>query len=269
MRKFAKKGMLIKNMEFVSENIIIFKVQKKCDADTLFIVNRGLSMSVDNENCITHYDPFLTISDEKEYSKRLDGDVAEMYFTFSSEGLDISGKELVGYIYNCAGLRYRRIVLIGHSKAGVCFANASKMIDDESISMILISAPFNGTIIADKKEMEKRMSKGELKVYNKIFNNHAVDKDLIPNSDFMCQADYSGVKTHKCLNIVSIIKTPYSIKDVGCKCLGKIAGLDSSDGVVSMESQSALEIPRTIYINASHATSLDRALSGNLDRYVL
>lgn len=268
MRKFAKKGMLIKEMEFVSENIIIFKVQKKRNADTLFIVNKGLSMSVDNENYITRYDPFLMFPDEKEYVSRLDGDVAEMYFTFSSEGLDTSGKDLAGYIYNCAGMRYKHIVLIGHSKAGVCFANASKLFG-ENTSMILVSAPFKGTIIADEKEMRERLSKGEKKIYDKIFNNHAVDKDLIPNSDFMSKADYSGVLTHKCLNIVSVVKTPYSISDLGCKCLGKIAKLGISDGVVSLESQSALKIPNTIFIDASHATSLDRVLSRNFDRYIL
>ena len=268
MRKFAKKGMVINEMEFVSQNIIIFKVQKKCDSDTLFIVNKGLSMSVDNENRITRYDPFLMLPDEKEYVSRLDGDVAEMYFTFSSEGLDISGKDLAEYIYNCAGIRYKHIVLIGHSKAGVCFANASKLFD-ENISMILVSAPFKGTIIADEKEMKERLSKGELKIYDKIFNNHAVDKDLIPNSNFMIKADYSGVLTHKCLNIVSLVRTPYSIKDIGCKCLGKIAELGISDGVVSLESQSALKIPRQVFINASHVTSMDRVLSGNLDRYIL
>ena len=43
------------------------------------------------------------------------------------------------------------ITLLGHSKCGVCFANAVKWIKHEHINTVTISAPFQGTPMADKE----------------------------------------------------------------------------------------------------------------------
>ena len=268
MRDMVMKEMKIKMMEFVSKNILIFRIQQKIDSDTLFILCDGMSMSVNEQNIITEKDTFLTIPDEKKYSKRLDGDVVAMYFTFSCKGLNEAGRDLAGYIEDCANLKYKNVILIGHSKAGVCFANAAKWFKSK-VCIMCISAPFRGTILADKEEMQKRLSEKSYKTYMKYFNNHLIDREIIPGSDFLRNADFSGIAKHHCVNIVSKIKNIRSIQDWGCKYIGKKAGLEESDGIVECSSQLAVKSAITFSLDASHATSMKRILSTNVDEYIL
>lgn len=268
MRKMVERGTKIKMMEFVSRNILLCRIQQKIDTDTLFIICDGMSMSVNEHNIITDKDPFLTIPDEKEYLNRLDGDVVAMYFTFSCKGLEKAGRDLAGYIEDCANLKYKNIILIGHSKAGVCFANAARWFKSK-VCIMCVSAPFRGNILADKEEMEKRLSEKSYKIYMKYFNNHLVDREIIPMSDFLRNADFSGITKHHCINIVSKIKKVRSIQDWGCKYIGKIAGLEESDGIVECSSQLAIKSAINLYLDASHATSMKRVLSTNVDEYIL
>lgn len=267
MRSRVKIGTKIRIMEFLSQNVALCRIQEKVGTDTLFILGEGMSMTI-KENEVIEHDPFLSIPDNNEFVDRLNGDVVEMYFMFSCKGLNAAGKDLAGYIENCANLKYKNVVLIGHSKASVCFANAARWFKGK-IGIIFISSPFKGTSIANKEEMKKRMSEFEYRIYSKYFKDHQVDRDIIPNSEFLCNADFSGVKKHICLNIVSILETVNSLEDVGCNYLSKVLNLGKSDGIVTKTSQEALNCSRTIYINASHANSMKRTLSMNLDKYVL
>lgn len=270
MRNIVTKGTYIEIVEFRSQNIIICRTQQKKDTDTLFIICEGTSIRMNESNYILDNDPFLKMPDEKEYSKRLDGDVVSMYFTFECKGLNQSGKDIAEYIENCANLKYKNVILIGHSKAGVCFANAARWIKSK-VTIICVSAPFKGTIIADKEAMKKRLSEiSYTKIYMKYFSNHLIDREVIPNSDFLQNADFSGVNKHVCVNVISKIKNIKGIYDLTCKCIGKMAYLEQeSDGIVTCASQDALKNAINLYVNASHATSMKRILSMKVSEYIL
>ena len=115
-----------------------------------------------------------------------------IYYPFESKGLEEVGKELSTYL-NLREDEYDSITLIGHSKCGVCFANAVKWMDYENLTVATISTPFEGTPMVDEKEMTEKLNGFMQLAYKLIFSNHNVDKDLITNSEFMQNVDsYMG-----------------------------------------------------------------------------
>lgn len=78
--------------------------------------------------------------------------IMSIFYPFESRGLENAGKEL-SYFIDSVMQDYDNITLIGHSKCGVCFANAAKWIKCKNLKIVTISAPFLGTIMANKEEM--------------------------------------------------------------------------------------------------------------------
>lgn len=230
-------------------------------SDIAFIVCEGTSMSVDDENHPCKWGKHLTIPGEKEYNL-LEGDVITMYFPFECKGLQQAGEDLAYYI-NENMKRYKRIIIIGHSKAGVCIANMARMLTRKTV-LIFVSAPFEGTKLADAEEVKKRVTKTEFGIYDKYFNQHPVDLDIIPNSYFLKEvADFSGVTQHACLNIVSECIGIHNVTDIMCKYIAFRMEYKHSDGIVSVASQKALSESyqmKTMEIDASHANSLKKVL---------
>lgn len=274
MREAVNEKLRIKNVFFKTRNVLLLGItdNSKRSKHTAFIICEGVSMSVDQYNVPYLWDPFLSIPNEKEYRGVLEGDILSMYFPFECMGLQEAGKDLAEYI-NENMSDYQKIVIIGHSKAGVCIANMAKMLKRKVI-LIFVSAPFEGTIMTDAKNIKERLIKPEYAIYKKYYNEHPVDLDIKTDSEFLRKvADFSGVNDHTCINIISECISLYSIVDVGCKYLGMRIGYEHSDGIVSVNSQESLSRKylsiKNIYIDASHANSLKRMLSARRKKYII
>ena len=228
-------------------------------------------MSVDDYNVPYKWDPYLSIPTEKEYEGILNGDIISMYFPFECKGLQKAGEDLAFYI-NENMKKYSQVVIIGHSKAGVCIANMARMLARKCV-LVFVSAPFEGTIIVDSFKMKKRLTTVENKVYQKYYNQHSVDLDIMPKSLFLRKADISGAKNHLCTNIVPEWVNVHNIVDLGCKYLGHRIGYKHSDGIISVSSQERLskDYPtvKEIRMDASHANSLKRLLSLKKEKYII
>ena len=262
------------NVFYKTQDILILNVNAWANKirQTAYIVCEGTSMSVDKYNIPCRWDPSLSIPDEKEYKRISDGDIFLMYFPFECKGLQSAGEELADFINRWLE-NYDKIVIIGHSKAGVCIANMARMLTRKCM-LIFVSAPFKGTILTNEKEIKAKTSRVEYAFYRKIYNRHPVDLDIMPNSHFLKEiVDFSGVEKHSCMNVISECVYPRTILDLGCKYLGFRVGYKHSDGIVSVASQESLSksYPTVgkIYINASHANSLKRLLSGSEKKYII
>lgn len=252
---FVCNGDILKNVLYKSNNIIIQQTQK--GNRSLIILGSGYSLSIDEQNKIVNHDPLMILPNIKFEEET----VMSIFYPFESRGLEDAGKELSHFI-NSIMQDYDRITLIGHSKCGVCFANAAKWIECEDLNVVTISAPFQGTPIADKELMFENLTWFEERIYTLIFSNHNVDKDIIPNSNFLQNADYSGLE--KCTHINIVSKCPQKSRtplDMILKYLDK-RGKISGDGVVPKISQQSISYSNTISedIDAIHATSLEMGL---------
>lgn len=183
--------------------------------------------------------------------------VISIFYPFESEGLENAGKELSAFV-NSIMQEYDSITLIGHSKCGVCFANTVKWIKHKYVNIVTISTPFQGTSIADKEAMFEELNWFEEQVYTLIFSNHTVDQDIMPNAEFIQNADYSGLENCTHINIVSECpRRSTSFLDIVLTYLDEMAKI-KGDGIVPKASQQYLSYSNTIEveIEATHATSL-------------
>lgn len=270
MRKRMKvrEGMKIKTVLYKSSNLLLLGLRNR-KSNKVFIICEGLSMNVDDDNLVTKKDPYMTIPVEESYDG-LRGDIILMYFPFECKGLEKAGDELADYV-NWNMYNYDNIVLLGHSKAGVCFANMARWLN-RATTMVFISSPFLGTKIADPTYVSKKLNFIEYKIYNKIYSKHDVDKDIMPESRFIKNADFSGITNHVCINVISETETIRSIEDISAWFLNNRLKYDKSDGIVEVRSQEYLrqKYPgiKTIYVDASHMNSLARILSKNRTKYI-
>ena len=148
MRESVNEKMDIKNVLYKTRNVLLIGVDGRHKEDTAYIVCEGLSMSVDDYNVPYKWDPYLSIPTEKKYEGILNGDIISMYFPFECKGLQKAGEDLAFYI-NENMKKYSQVVIIGHSKAGVCIANMARMLARKCV-LVFVSAPFEGTIIVSE-----------------------------------------------------------------------------------------------------------------------
>lgn len=249
---FVCKGDTLKNVLYRSENIIIQQMQK--GNENLIVLGSGYSLSIDEQNKVVNHDP-LMILPNIEFQEET---VMSILYPFESSGLEEAGMELSSFI-NSTLQDYDTITLIGHSKCGVCFANAVKWIESENINVITVSAPFSGTPMADRKAMFQKLSWFEKRVYALIFSNHNVDKDIIPNSKFLQNVDYTGLENCTHINIISECpEKSINPLDLMLRYLDK-KGEINGDGIVPKTSQQSVSYSNTVLknIDATHATSLE------------
>ncbi len=262
-------NMRINTVLYKSSNLLLLGL-KNNGSDTAFIVCEGWSMDVNDENFICQWDPCMSIPTQKEYSE-LKGDIILMYFPFNCDGLEKAGEELSSYI-NWNMYTYKNIILIGHSKGGVCFANMARLLKRKT-TMLFISTPFLGTKIVEPTEVARELNFIEYKIYDRIYKKHNVNIDVMRDSSFIKNADYSGVKAHNCVNFISEIKSIKSIGDICYIYLKHRLKYCRADGIVEVYSQEYLnkkysEVSK-IYVDASHNNSLYRVLSENRNKYII
>ncbi len=255
---FVMKGEKAGEILYQSDNVILQVLEQNKNAKNVVILGEGYSKSVNKEGVITHCDPLMVKPNTKLFNQ--DTQVIYVYYPFDveqqQERLGIAGQEIASYIND---YQAENIVAIGHSKCGVCFANMAQWLN-RKITIVTISAPFKGTVVADKT-FKETMNCFESSIYNSIFSNHQVDKDIIAGSCFLEQANYNGLAKQNHINIVS------ACQKESCNLIDKILSYINDkysidgDGIVPLESQ-LMEYENTIQIliEASHATSMEKGI---------
>lgn len=249
------KGKRIKNIIYKSNNIIIQLLQKG-KGENLVIIGGGYSMSIDSSNRVIRHDPFMVLPSTQRFKKSTT--VISMYYTFESEGLEASGKEIATFV-NDQTNSYKTISLIGHSKCGVCFANAKQWIKKKLLALVTISPPFKGTPLTTQG-FDDDLDPIKKKIFNFIYSKHQVDLDIARNSKFLKTADYSKVNEncqhynfvsirHKSVNPVESFVKWFTNDKIG------------ADLVVPKASQKVdFEGTIEVEINCTHMTSMDASL---------
>lgn len=258
-RRFVRKGDLLENVVLSTQNIII-NVEQVGNGKEVVIVGTGYSLSIDSSNRITQCDPFMQWPDLTIF--RSDITIMTIYFPFECKGLKEAGKEICKFANQILGEK----IFVLHSKCGICIALTCRMLKGRA-DIVTISTPFQGTIVADKKKVLKKLNWLERKIYSLVFSDHKVDRDIMPNSTIIQKADYSGLKSHNHINVISIC--PGNSKKIVDKLLCYLDAKLSirGDGIVSEESQKMIGI-RTIRITSTHASSFLEGIEKVIKYYI-
>lgn len=255
MNQFVFTGKKMNGIVYKTDNVIIQKIQAGKSRKRCYIIGNGHSLSVDSNNMISEHDPGM-----HEFKPKIseENTVYAFFFTFKCLGLEKSSREIAEFVNNLLE-DYEQIFLTGHSKCGLCVYNASYYCKKD-ITLVTISTPFKGTIIADKEEVEKVLKIQILKkVYNMIFSDHNVDRDIIPNSEFIRNIESAVYRKH--INIISSFNNIFccrNIMDLFLFFVDKIIKIDG-DGLVPFNSQQ-VNSTETVNIMCSHASSLKKGL---------
>lgn len=256
MKHMVFKNECLRGVIAKTKDTVIQEVQKGNERKKCIIIGNGHSLSVDVRNRITKHDPGMH-SFSLKFSK--DYTVYAFYYTFECSGLREASLDIASFI-NSLPLEYEEIVLIGHSKSGLCVTNASHF-TNRQITLVTISTPFQGTIIADRKAVRDILGDSfAFRAYDRIFSNHQVDRDIIPGSRFIKYMHSPNCKKH--INIISYLESLGDCKNPidSAFFLANRYMRQRGDGIVSIESQRATLSDITFEIPASHATSLKAGL---------
>jgi len=254
MRQFVLKNETMKGIVYKTENIVIQRIQEGKRRKRCYVIGNGHSLNVDDNNVVIRHDLGM-----HKFQPKISGDnaVYAFYFTFECLGLEKSSKEIAEFVNNLPE-EYEQIFLVGHSKCGLCLYNASYYCKKD-ITLVTISTPFGGTIITDKETVENKLKSRILKkIYNMIFSDHNVDRDIMPQSLFIQNIHKANYKEH--INITSSLKNVCSCKDIIDLLLfiwDKIMQING-DGLVPINSQKI--DTRTVNLICSHAKSLRKGL---------
>ena len=250
--------MQLRNIVYRSHNLIVQRIQDGSNvSNTAVIIGNGHSVSVDDNNNVTFRDPgYRPVKSIKSYGDRCS--VYIIYYPKTCEGLDVAGKELAEFI-NTDFKFYKKIILHGHSKCGVCFINLAQWLDEWTsfrTCIVAVSAPIDGTPIADIDGFSKGLNRIEKFFYLKIFSDHKVDRDICPDSEFLNNLNPLPFDHPHIEFVVSKCGISANPIDWVLWFIDVKAGI-KGDGFVPLSSQ----IPDWPYtpITASHATSLRKS----------
>lgn len=259
---FVWKGEKLKRIAYKSNNLIVQTLDKgEKSKRTLLVLGNGWNVSVDKYDRVTKHDPFFLIP--KKETKLLTGNGYEIitaYFPFECDGLDQSGQELAQFI-NTHYQGYQ-VILIGHSKSGVCFANLSKWLeaDKEDRTIITVSAPYGG--VKSDKDNLKKLNDIEKAIYPKIIVPHQTNDDITMNSRFLENvADFSGLETKNFYSVKSILpKKPSDPVAILLKWADNKFEIEG-DGMVGFKEQEPPIKPKEEFVvRASHQASMQEAI---------
>lgn len=262
---FTFKGNYMKNISYKSENVIIQTLVKAnkdtSDKKTLIVLGNGWNVSVNQDDEVTEHDPFFLIPlTETKLLKQDNCEIITAYFPFECQGLNQAGLELAEFINEYYD--GYEVVLIGHSKSGVCFANLSKWLraDGEDVTIVTVSAPYGG-VKSDEENLQK-LNQIQKWIYPKIIVPHRTNDDITINSEFLMEiADFSGLDTRNFYNIRSFLpETTYNPLMLVFKWLDNKFQI-GGDGMVGVEEQKApVEPKKEFIIRASHQSSMIDAI---------
>ena len=255
MLKFVRKGERLKGVVQKTPNVVIQKIQQGTSRNRCFIIGSGYTLNVDEEDRVTWHDPAMI---KHEYGILEDITVYTFFYTYECKGLAEAAEEIATFV-NTLFKKFDRIFLIGHSKCGLCMCKTTEYLNDLA-TLVTISTPFDGTIVADKDAVERKVkSKTLMWMYRKIFSDHNVDKDIMPGSEFLKNLKDPVCSEH--INLMSKFddkKVYFSPIDQFLKLVDKVLNL-GGDGVVPFSSQMA-KTEKCATLGCSHAESLKEGL---------
>lgn len=259
-------GEQLEGIVYKSKNLIVQKLEKgqerNCEK-TLVVLGNGWNVSVDNKDKVTEHDPFFAIP--KEEVRLLKGksyEILTAYFPFECQGIDQTGQELAQFInHNYGGYK---VIMIGHSKSGVCFANLSKWLEanGEDAIVVTVSAPYGG-VKSDEENLQK-LNALEQWLYPKIIVSHRTNDDITKDSSFLLEtADFTGLSTREFYNIRSVLLENSYAYDQSILIFRWIDNKFNvnGDGVVGFKEQQApIQEKSEFIIGASHQSSMINAI---------
>lgn len=260
----------INTVLYRSNNATLIGILRRRNTKIAVIIGDGCSLNLcDGNNDPKLWDECLLLPDEKEYEDVLNGDIMHMYFSFTCNDLDSAGKEIAEYINSCM-YKYDNIFVVGHSVAGVCFANMARYLK-RNVTFHFISVPFLGTTVA-RNEICWENSLSQLEHIFYSDNCRMYSMSLL--DDFLKKADFSGIKNHESINVIAECKKLYKASDYFGKKFNKKFNLNHGDGIVKVSSQRGIstiyeESVNEVYIDATHWNSLQRYLSVKRYRYII
>lgn len=188
--------------------------------------------------------------------------VIDVRFTSNAQGLEAAGKELSGYINDFYLESENEIVLIGHSKSAVCFANMTQWLRSKT-HIIMLSPPFAGTMAGDNEEaselISSNLSRIESRFYEYLFSYRNVDRDISKDSYFLQNLNLSKLHLHNTVLITARCPENLHFYDLVNKWLCRINKIVDGDGIVPIASQSlpyGYYANRTYLLEATHASVL-------------
>lgn len=260
------KGSQLHGCVRITNNIVVQHMTEQDLSKPVVIIGNGHSLSCDSDGCVTYIEPLCRYPDISAISD--DYDIYAFYFTEECAGLDASANELANWIDSNADFTARRVILVGHSKCGLCVFQTRMLLKKVRADIITISTPFKGTYLVDGDMFLKRPKKFGCffnPIYKAFFSNHNVDKDLAIGSDYIKHIkrllNIGGNGGYHHLNITTKITSMYhvkSIQDYVCYALNWSLGM-KGDGIVEYSSQ-CLPHVRELCLDAPHHNSLKLAL---------
>lgn len=259
MNRKIKVGDHWKGVVYKGKNIIIQKIRGEQEGQEIAVfVGNGHSIELDQNNNITWADPGMHEFSPNVGKKRAGVAVYTFYFVRKVANLKDAAKELAGFINTHS---FKRVALVGHSKSGICVEEACNHTERLVNVCVSVSAPHAGTFSASGEIFSKRLRNSLMAaVYMKVFSDHQVDRDILPDSDII-----KNVKRPKCIthiNFVSVLelKTAWNNPvDLCSLWLDRRVGM-YGDAIVSEQSQRVEWTDHEWTMHCSHARSLDEAL---------
>lgn len=269
---FVWKGERLENVAYKSINLIVQTLKKgSANKKTLVVIGNGWNVSVDANDRVTEHDPFFLIpNDEVQLLKGKGYEIVTAYFPFECEGLKPAGKELAHFI-NTHYQGYK-VILLGHSKSGVCFANLSKWLkaDGEDAKIITVSAPYGG-VSSVEDNLQKLENPFQRWLYPKIIVPHQTNNDITEGSEFLEEmADYSGLTTRDFYCIRSLVPEN-SFNPITRFLIWVDTKLEiSGDGIVGFaEQKPPVEQKQELIVRASHQGSMQEAIKLLIEEEIL
>ena len=248
--------MKIRNVVYKTRNIVVVLKRKVQNTTNCVIIGSGYSLSVNEKGQVIYKDPLFFAPSGKGYGNC---DVFSMFFTLNCLGLQEAGKDLADFINNKL-YHYSGVILHGHSKCGACFLNLAQWLN-RKVSIISISAPINisGAPITSP-EFNQGLNIVEAKLFNYIYSNHKVDKDISPNSNFLKNINLVAFREHRYKIIVSTCcrNITFNPVSVFLKWFDKMHGING-DGIIPLRSQVPTFCSFDL-ISATHAESMHKGI---------
>ena len=255
MKRMVSTGEKLEGVVFKTSNVIIQQLKK--GRGRCVFIGPGTSLSVTEEDIITLHDPGMTLFKNPKCIKDA---TFVFYYPFECKGLREAAKDIADFINNTLEEAFEQVLLIGHSKSGICVSYVKEEVIRKSYS-ITISTPFEGTLAANKLYCEKKLKNPIfIKGYNKVFSNHNVDKEIVPNSEVIEEVREMNFEVD--FNIRSEIKWIWECTkpiEIVVLFFGKLIGI-KGDGIVSISSQKACKSKRNETLRCSHVTSLQKGI---------
>lgn len=262
MKRYVRCGQVLNGVVYVTPNVVIHKLKEGCRGGKIVIIGNGNSLNV-LDSKIVKCDPLMALPDYYYFDSQTT--VFAVYYTFECEGLRAAAKDIANFMNNF--LSVNEVILVGHSKSGVCFYDLCKNFINRvfSYTLITISPAFYGTVMVspqDFYELKKRFNIFLRYVHKFVFSGHNVDSDISINSKYLKellkeQTPLNGQHINVTTQMLTI-KNCSSFQDYFCYFLEWATELES-DGIVKREDQKIAN-SEEYFLDAPHDSSLRRGM---------